>query len=62
MVDAEADGGEDPVAVLADRLAQADTRPKSAAGVAAEEPVDEQLDVLGRQAWLEDGAHGSLSV
>ena len=48
LVDAQADGGEDPVAVAADRLAQADERLQSAAGQATEQPVDEDLDVLDR--------------
>ena len=44
--DPEADRGEDPVAVFADRLAEADERAEAAAGGAAEEPVDQDGDVL----------------
>ena len=54
LVDAEADRVEDPVAVLADRLAQPDERLKPTAGRSGEEPVDEDRDVLDCQAGGED--------
>ena len=46
LVDTQPDGGEDPVAVAADRLAQEDERLEPAAGQAAQEPVDQDLDLL----------------
>jgi hypothetical protein len=46
LVDAEPDRGEDPVAVLADRLAEPDERLEPAAGEAAEQPRDQQRDVV----------------
>ena len=39
LVDAEADRGEDPVVVLADRFAEPDERFEAAAGQAAEQPA-----------------------
>ena len=60
MVDAQADGGEDPVAVLADRLAELDERREPAAGEARQEPVDQHGDVVDVQAGLEDAADGFL--
>src|SRR5439155_4546473 len=59
LVDAEADRGEDPVAVSADGFAEPDERFEAAARRADEEPVDEHLDVLEREAGLEDPADGS---
>jgi hypothetical protein len=60
LVDAEADRGEDAVAVLADRLAQADERLKAAAWGAACEAIDQDGDVVDRQAGGEDGSEGFL--
>jgi hypothetical protein len=54
--DPEADRGEDPVAVFADRLAEPDERFQAAAGGAAEEPVDQDGDVLEGEVGSEDGA------
>jgi len=53
LVDAEADRGEDAVAVLADRPAELDERLEAAAGQAAEEPSDQRLDVLEGETGLE---------
>jgi hypothetical protein len=58
LVDAEADGGEDAVAVLADRFAEPDEGLEAAASEAAEEPVDEDLDVGDGEAGREDAAGG----
>src|ERR1035437_1026515 len=60
LVDPEADRGEDPVAVLADRLAELDERREPAAGEAGQEPVDQHGDVVDREAGLEDPADGFL--
>ena len=60
LVDAEADGGEDPVAVFADRPAEAHERLKSAAGQAGQQPVDQEGDVLERERGPEDAADGFL--
>jgi len=56
LVDAEADRGEDPVAVFADRLAELDERLEPAAGEARQQPVDQDRDVLEGEPWLEDRA------
>ena len=58
LVDPQADGGEDPVAVLADCLAERDERREAAAGEAVQQPVDQEGDVLEREPGLEDGADG----
>jgi hypothetical protein len=60
LVDPEADRGEDPVAVFADRSAEADERFEAAAGQAGEEPVDQYLDVVDAEPGLEDPADGFL--
>ena len=62
LVDAEADRGEDPVAVFADRLAELDERREPAAGQAAEQPVDQDVDVLDREAGSKMPRTASLSV
>lgn len=49
LVDPEPDCVKDPVAVTADRLAEADERLQPAAGGFAEEPIDEYADVLDGQ-------------
>jgi hypothetical protein len=54
LVDPEADRVKDPVAVAADRLRQANEGRQAAAGGFADEPVDQDRDVLERQAGLED--------
>jgi len=54
LVDAEADRVEDPVAVFADRLGEAHERGRPAAERAADEPLDQDRDVLERQAGGED--------
>ena len=51
LVDPEADRVEDPVAVFADRFAEADEGLQAAAGQAGQEPVDQDRDV----AWGEAG-------
>src|SRR5512132_2889077 len=56
LVDAEADRGEDAVAVAADGSAEADERFEAAADQAVEQPIDQHLDVLGAEAGLEDPA------
>ena len=58
LVDAEADRGEDPVAVLADGCAEPDKRLEAAAGQAAEQPVDRHLDIVEVEAGFEDAADG----
>jgi hypothetical protein len=60
LVDPEADGSEDAVAVLADRLAEADERRQAAAGSAACEAIDQEGDVIDRRAGGEDGSEGFL--
>jgi len=60
LVDSEADRGEDPVAVFADRFAEPGEGRQAAAGEAAQESVDEDRDVLERKAGLEDRADGFL--
>ena len=60
LVDAQADRGEDPVAVFAQRLAEADERLQPAAGQSAEKPVDQHLDVVDRQPGSEDATDGFL--
>jgi hypothetical protein len=60
LVDAEADRGEDPVAAFADRFPEPDERLEAAAGQAAEESLDQYLDVVERQAGFEDPADGLL--
>ena len=59
LVDPEADRGEDPVAVFADRLAELDERREPAAGEAGQQPVDQELDVVELEAGFEDAADGS---
>jgi len=56
LIDAEADRGEDPIAVFADRLAEFDERLEPAAGQARQEPVDQDRDVLEAEPGLEDRA------
>ena len=56
LVDPEADGGKDPVAVFADRLAELDEGLEPAAGEARQEPVDQDRDVLDAEPGLEDRA------
>ena len=58
LVDAQAHGGEDAVAVLADRLAEADEGFQAAAGQARQESVDEDLDVGDGEARRKDAASG----
>ena len=58
LVDPEADRVEDPVAVFADRFAQADERLQAAAGQAGQRPVDEDRDVFEGEAGFEDAADG----
>jgi hypothetical protein len=58
LVDAQPDRGEDPVAVLAQRLAVADERLEPAAGQAGQEPVDQDFDVVDVEARREDAAGG----
>jgi hypothetical protein len=58
LVDPEADRGEDPVAVLADRFPEADERLKSAASEAGGEPVDQDGDVVEGESGLKDSADG----
>jgi hypothetical protein len=58
LVDAQADGGEDAGAVLADRLAEPGERLQAAAREARQEPVDEDLDVGDGEAGREDRAGG----
>jgi hypothetical protein len=60
LVDAEADRVEDPVAVLADRLAELDEWLEAAAGQAGQQSVDQDGDVLEREPGLEDAADGFL--
>src|SRR6516225_7260406 len=60
LVDPEPDRGEDPVAVFADRFAQPDERLQPAAGEAAEQPVDQDRDVLEGESGFEDAADGFL--
>ena len=50
----QAAGGEDALAVLADRAAEADERLQAAAGKAGQQPVDQLLDRGDGQAGLED--------
>jgi hypothetical protein len=54
VAQAQAAGGEDPLAVVADRAAEAHEWRQSAAGQAGEEPVDQLLDGGDGQAGLED--------
>jgi len=56
LVDAQADRGEDPVAVSAERFPEADERLEAAAGQAAEQPLDQYLDVVETEAGFEDPA------
>ena len=49
-----------PSLVLADRFAEPDERLEAAAGQAAEETLDQHLDVLEREAGLEDPTDGFL--
>jgi hypothetical protein len=58
LVDAEADGGEDPVAVFADRAAELDEWFEVASGQAGQEPVDQLFDVIWAEVGLEDAADG----
>src|SRR3954464_6732316 len=58
LVDAQSHGGEDAVAVRADRLAEADEGLEAVAGQSREEPVDEDLDVGDAEAGREDAAGG----
>ncbi len=58
LVDPEADRGEDPVVVSADRLSEPHEWRQSASGEAGGEPVDQDGDVLKREAVLEDSADG----
>jgi hypothetical protein len=60
LVDREADRGEDAVAVLASRLAEAHERRKAAAGGAACEVIDQGADVVDRQAGGEERSEGFL--
>jgi hypothetical protein len=62
LVDPEADCGEDPVAVFADRLTELDERLKPAAGQAREQPVDQDGDVVDVQACPKMPRTASLSV
>jgi hypothetical protein len=62
LVDAQADRGEDPVAVLAQCLAVADERLEPAAGQAGQEPVDQDFDVLDVEAGLKDAAGGFFEL
>lgn len=50
LVDPETDRLEDPVAVFEDRLSEPDERCQPAPKGAADEPVDQDRDVLERQA------------
>ena len=56
LVDLETDRGEDPIAVLADRLVESNERFEAAAGKARQEPVDQHSDVVEGEAVLEDPA------
>ena len=58
LVDLEADRVEDPVAVLADRFAEADEWLQAAAGQAGQQPVDQDRDVVEGEAGFEDAADG----
>ena len=58
LVDAQADRGEDPVAVTAQRLVEAGERVKAAASETGEEPIDQDLHVLDVNARGEDAAGG----
>ena len=60
LVDPETNRGEDPGAVFADRFGEPGEGLEAAAGEAAEEAIDEDRDVLERQAGLKDRADGFL--
>jgi hypothetical protein len=54
LVDAQPDCLKDPVAVAVDRLGRADERSEAAAERLADEPVDQDRDVLERETGFED--------
>jgi hypothetical protein len=54
VAELQASGGEDALAVLADRAAQADERPQSTAREAGQEPVEQLADGLDAESCGED--------
>jgi hypothetical protein len=54
VAQAQASGGEDALAVFADRSAEPDERFQAAAGETAQQPVDQLGDGVDGEAWGED--------